>query len=806
MKKLTVFSLATLLATALTFPALAGAATKHPAKPPATTTLRVTLNGVAKGNAASVLVTGPHFKRLINHSSVFTKVLPGTYHASPRNTKDKSGIEYASTRTSVAVRRDHTATLVANFDFVPTTTKVIAPTKTLSITGPSDGRQVLTISRPNALAAGDIAVSRPVAGRPLGYIVRVLNVRTYLHTSVATVVPASLQQAVPNGSYSMNSVLESLNTQLAAGPLHLARASHDTSASPCDGATGLTVTPSLSFNLSNAHADIESWDVNTYLFGHVHVPHNASGTLDITVNASLTVAATTSTTCLLSIPLAQYEGEPIPLQVGPVPVVITPSMGLTASGEVTSIGAIDASTSASITDSMYGKLIIPTFTNSLSSTYVAPSLSANASITADASLTADIAVNVDGFANASVSVGPELKFDATAESTSGPSTPLVPTPSWTLQGCLTAGFSLQVDPLPALSHTWDLLCGTIDQSASTPTTTTTTTTPSAPSTTTTTIPTVSSLPGPVAAVTYGGGRFVALGEPNSQGYTTYDAWSANGTTWHTGTLPPHQNWASIAYGAGHFVITSHTSSTKTAVIGYSPDGIHWSTTHLPPAASGTPEAYAVAYGGGRFVAILPYSNQFAYSTNAKNWYLSAPLSDSSLAPADWVGVAYGGGRFAVLSATPDHSGHAIWSAWSDNASTWHQSTTPFGTAAIAYGDGRFAAIAGYGGNTLEYSADGVHWTLSTMNRGGWWTGLTYGGGKFVALGTWPGGAEGLSSDGLTWTSGPLPGDATSWTAAAYGAGVYVITSGGAIGFLGSSVTGIIESPDATTWQVVAVAK
>lgn len=77
MKKLTVLSVALLLATALTYPAVASTAT---AKKATETALRVVVTGVAKGNVANVVVTGPHFKKLIRHSSVFTKVLPGTYH------------------------------------------------------------------------------------------------------------------------------------------------------------------------------------------------------------------------------------------------------------------------------------------------------------------------------------------------------------------------------------------------------------------------------------------------------------------------------------------------------------------------------------------------------------------------------------------------------------------------------------------------------------------------------------------------------------------------------------------------------
>jgi hypothetical protein len=273
----------------------------------------------------------------------------------------------------------------------------------------------------------------------------------------------------------MNSMLAELNGQLSAGAPPSARSSHDLdSDDACTSTAAISADPSLSFDISKEHASVETWDVGEGWF-HVHVPKNLKASANVTVNAGLTISTTGAASCALSLPLASLQGDPIPVDVG-VPVVLTPSAGLSVSGSVTASGAITVSASASVTDAMKGKLIPPTFNNAISSAYTLPTMNANATLSASATITATVSVDVDGIANASVTAGPQLNLSTTATTTPATTTP--GTTSWSLQACLSAGFSLQAS-IFTLGHNWNLFCSALDQggsSGSTGTTTTTTTT------------------------------------------------------------------------------------------------------------------------------------------------------------------------------------------------------------------------------------------------------------------------------------------------------------------------------------------
>ena len=97
---------------------------------------------------------------------------------------------------------------------------------------------------------------------------------------------------------------------------------------------------------------------------------------------------------------------------------------------------------------------------------------------------------------------------------------------------------------------------------------------------------------PWTSITFGNGRFVAVGD---NGYVMY---STDGYNWNNGDRPSHHDWESVTYGNGKFV----------AVGDYPPFGkqVMYSTTgHTWTEVETTINSYlsSVTYGDGKFVAV-----------------------------------------------------------------------------------------------------------------------------------------------------------------------------------------------------------
>ncbi|GAB6392105.1 MAG: Ig-like domain-containing protein [Treponematales bacterium] len=243
--------------------------------------------------------------------------------------------------------------------------------------------------------------------------------------------------------------------------------------------------------------------------------------------------------------------------------------------------------------------------------------------------------------------------------------------------------------------------------------------------------------GSIRAITYGGAagqeKFVAVGLGyNGSTYYGKAAYSADGVNWTavtdtglTDAFGSNGYILAITYGGGKFVAVG--DSGKAA---YSADGVTW--TAVTDTGLTNASALAITYGGGKFVAVGD-SGKAAYSADGVTW---AAVSDTKFGTGDGItAIAYGGNKFVAVG-TYDQAAYSTdginWTAVSD---------TKFGTGdgitAIAYGGNKFVAVGTY--DQAAYSTDGVTWTAvadTTFGSRGddriW--GIAYGGGKFVAVG------------------------------------------------------------------------
>ena len=254
-------------------------------------------------------------------------------------------------------------------------------------------------------------------------------------------------------------------------------------------------------------------------------------------------------------------------------------------------------------------------------------------------------------------------------------------------------------------------------------------------------------------VTYGGGKFVAVGDGGK--YAT----SSDGNNWTTGTTSfPGGSWSSVVYGDGKFVVVADDGATRVMT---STDGINWESR----TATSQTGWYSVTYGNGIFVAVAEVGvTRVITSPDGITWTgRSTPAGNSD--PA-WIDVAYGNGTFVAVAYLG--SGNRVMT--SPNGTTW-TSRTPAENGAwwsVTYGNGKFVAVGEDG--KIMTSSDGTTWASQTSGNDKDWLGIEFGNNLFVAVGML--GSVMTSSDGITWTLRSAAND-TAFQSVAYGDGKFV---------------------------------
>ena len=109
-------------------------------------------------------------------------------------------------------------------------------------------------------------------------------------------------------------------------------------------------------------------------------------------------------------------------------------------------------------------------------------------------------------------------------------------------------------------------------------------------------------------IAYGKGRFVVLRSGSTEG-----AYSTDGVTWTSFTLPASRAWASVVWGNGKFLAIA----TDNVAGAYSLDGITWTAVTIGTDGAALPRQ--VAYGQGMFAVTSADTNTIAYSEDGLYW-------------------------------------------------------------------------------------------------------------------------------------------------------------------------------------------
>ena len=251
------------------------------------------------------------------------------------------------------------------------------------------------------------------------------------------------------------------------------------------------------------------------------------------------------------------------------------------------------------------------------------------------------------------------------------------------------------------------------------------------------------------SLTYGNGKFIAVGRPAS-GVSDVIMTSTNGTTWSS--VPHYQgpvNLNDVIYENKLYVaVGSYNHAGDNGVrLMTSPDGITWTTRSVQNS-----DWQSVAYGNGKFVAVASFVNtpdatKVMYSDDGISWTPGTPTSATNI----WRGVTFGNGMFVAVSAySPNGDANVMTSTDGIN---WTPRMLPGNGIgwSVAYGGGVFVVVGQDG--TVKSSQDGINWFDRTTAAPNEWRDVVYGQGRFIAVASSGTGNRVMTStEGINWNT------------------------------------------------------
>lgn len=236
------------------------------------------------------------------------------------------------------------------------------------------------------------------------------------------------------------------------------------------------------------------------------------------------------------------------------------------------------------------------------------------------------------------------------------------------------------------------------------------------------------------------GLFVAVTRVSvaSQGYNSA-AYSANGRTWTSTTLPAIRSWNAVAGGNGIFV-----AGALNGYAAYSTNGIDWTDAGRPT----TLAFYDIKFDAENelFIAALGTENAGIYSRDGKTW-----ASVSGTVKIDVMQVAVGNGKHVLF----DKNSRTVYVRDCSKIGTsdaWTAVSLPVLSASNVYTDvsfanGMFFASSDEDSTQMAVSTNGTSWTLLSDEVNARY-GIYHDGERFIGV---VGGANIIDSyDGKNW--------------------------------------------------------
>jgi alpha-tubulin suppressor-like RCC1 family protein len=418
-------------------------------------TLRIVVRALPRSLSAEIVLAGPRHLHKRVARSVSLKLPAGVYALSSDAVKTRAGAYYATApHVRQRLRAGHVTTVTVSYaTLVPKTTRVVPASGTVSLLGEPSGPRVLTLTGVAArnVKLGQFLASGSTTAAPNGYLVKVTKV-THKDNGIAVldVQDATLLEALPSGEIDAEAPLEppaeaaslrggrapdlTLGHSRGSPTAHAAGFSLHTTNLTCQSSAGVHVEkPTVTFSPSIAlHA---RW-------GFLKLD-SASFTATVAASLAMGANAEAGASCETNNPGIGLLPHPISLpdidvQIGPVPVVITPRLQVYLSGNASITAkvsvSLEQSASATVGASYEHGSFVPI---SSFSQHFRPSFTAEGDASGELALTPTLDTLIYGVAGPSFDIGAVAKLNADVKKT----------PWWTLQGCLQAGLGFVISPL-----------------------------------------------------------------------------------------------------------------------------------------------------------------------------------------------------------------------------------------------------------------------------------------------------------------------------------------------------------------------
>jgi hypothetical protein len=199
-----------------------------------------------------------------------------------------------------------------------------------------------------------------------------------------------------------------------------------------------------------------------------------------------------------------------------------------------------------------------------------------------------------------------------------------------------------------------------------------------------------------SSIAYGNGRLVAISEDYSEAGTV--ATSGDGDTWEI--VKPKYSWtmSSLLFAGGLFVAADSGLSR----MHWSADGIAWS--HEQGTSFVISKIFGVTHGDRGFVAV-GRQGRALYSRDGRDW------REAQVGSASLYAVAYGGGMYVAVGEVREDGRAQILTSSDGEEWSSRDSGMTHDLKAVAYGSNIFVAI---GKSVILMSRNGITWQEPTQ--------------------------------------------------------------------------------------------
>jgi hypothetical protein len=194
-------------------------------------------------------------------------------------------------------------------------------------------------------------------------------------------------------------------------------------------------------------------------------------------------------------------------------------------------------------------------------------------------------------------------------------------------------------------------------------------------------------------IAYGNGVYVVVGAQNV--YTSKIYYSTNLSSWTEASHPSLiHGYQRVCFGNGVFVAAGNNNGGTGNYVAYSTDGITWNSTSVPNRAT------FLSFVNGQFVAFGSNMETIYTSTNGSTWSTISTGLGTFPTRCD---IVYGAGVY-VSMRSEGSSGRVVYStnlsSWTEGQDLPYDSSMSIGYNSVT---NRFLSLGRHVGNDLEYA-------------------------------------------------------------------------------------------------------